>query len=84
MIDDGIFDGDILIIQEQKTAHNGEICVATVDNEATVKRFYLHHGDKIARPMVELRPANEDLDSMWFAPQEVELRGIVVGLLRKF
>ncbi len=84
MIDDGIFDGDVLIIQEQKNVSNGEICVAVIENEATVKRFYLHQGDRIARPMIELRPSNEDLDSMWFSPDQVEVRGVVVGLMRKF
>ncbi len=82
MIDDGIFDGDTLIIQEQKTANNGDIVVATVDNEATVKRFYMHK--QLARPQVELRPANPDMESMWYSPNQVEIRGIVVGLLRKF
>lgn len=84
MIEDGIFDGDILIIQEQSTANNGETVVATVDNEATVKRFYLHSGPKIATPQVELRPANSEMESMWYEPHDVEIRGIVVGLLRKF
>jgi repressor LexA len=84
MIDDGIFDGDILIIQEQKQVNNGEICVCTVENEATVKRFYLHSGAKLARPQVELRPANSQMESMWYGPEQVEIRGVVVGLLRKF
>lgn len=84
MIEDGIFDGDTLIIQEQKQARNGEICVAVVDGEATVKRLYLHQGAKLAKPMVELRPSNENMESMWYAPEKVEVRGIVVGLLRKF
>ncbi len=84
MIEDGIFDGDILIIQEQKNASNGEISVCVVDNEATVKRFYLHSGASLARPQVELRPANADMDSMWYLPDQVEIRGIVIGLLRKF
>lgn len=84
MIEDGIFDGDILIVQEQKRANNGEICVCSVEGEATVKRFYLHVGEKLARPQVELRPANTEMESMWYSPEQVEIRGIVVGLLRKF
>jgi repressor LexA len=84
MIEDGIFDGDVLIVQEQKAARNGEISVCVVDNEATVKRFYLHQGSGLARPQVELRPANADMDSMWYSPDQVEIRGIVIGLLRKF
>lgn len=84
MIEDGIFDGDILIVQEQARANNGEICVCTVDGEATVKRFYLHSGARLAQPQVELRPANSQLESMWYPPEQVAIRGIVVGLLRKF
>lgn len=84
MIEEGIFDGDILIIQEQKNADNGEISICVVENEATVKRFYLHQGAGLARPQVELRPANSEMDSLWYSPEQVEIRGIVIGLLRKF
>ena len=42
MIDDGICDGDIIIVQKQNSALNGEIVVASIDNESTVKRFYFH------------------------------------------
>ncbi len=84
MIEDGIFDGDILIVQEQPRANNGEICVCAVDGEATVKRFYLHAGASLAQPQVELRPANSAFESMWYSPEQVAIRGIVVGLLRKF
>ncbi|MBV2169863.1 MAG: transcriptional repressor LexA [Bdellovibrio sp.] len=86
MIEDGIFDEDIILIQKQDSANNGDIIVATVDNEATVKRFYVR-----ARPdsgssekLVELRPSNSTMKSMWYSPDEVEIRGIVVGLIRKF
>lgn len=86
MIEDGIFDGDIILVQKQNTANSGDIIVATVDNEATVKRFYTR-----ARPdsgssekMVELRPSNSTMNSMWYSPEQVEIRGLVVGLIRKF
>jgi repressor LexA len=65
-------------------ARNGEIVVATVNNEATVKRFYLHQGKGLARPQCELRPANAEMESMFFSPEKVLIRGIVVGLMRKF
>lgn len=86
MIEDGIFDEDIILIQEQKSATNGDIIVATVDNEATVKRFYLRSrpDSDIKQKQVELRPSNSSMKSMWFAPEQVEIRGIVVGLIRKF
>ncbi|WII72496.1 transcriptional repressor LexA [Bdellovibrio sp. 22V] len=86
MIEDGIFDEDIILIQKQESASNGDIIVATVENEATVKRFYLR-----ARPesgssekLVELRPSNSTMKSMWYSPEDVSIRGIVVGLIRKF
>ncbi|UYL08660.1 transcriptional repressor LexA [Bdellovibrio sp. SKB1291214] len=86
MIEDGIFDEDVILVQEQKSAGNGDIVVATVDNEATVKRIYVR-----ARPdtgnsekQVELRPSNSSMKSMWYSPDQVEIRGIVVGLIRKF
>ncbi|MEK6554853.1 MAG: transcriptional repressor LexA [Bdellovibrionota bacterium] len=84
MIEDGIFDGDIIVVQEQPLAHNGEIVVAIINNEATVKRFYFHQTPKLASPQVELRPANPDMESMYFSPEKVQIRGIVVGLMRKF
>lgn len=83
MIEEGILDGDVIIVQKQAQANNGEIVVATVDNEATVKRFYLHSA-ATADPSVELRPANSSMDSFWYEPDKVEIRGIVVGLIRKF
>lgn len=86
MIEDGIFDEDIILIQKQISANNGDIVVATVDNEATVKRFYLRARPETgnADKMVELRPSNSTMKSMWYSPEEVEIRGIVVGLIRKF
>lgn len=86
MIEDGIFDEDIILIQKQTSANNGDIIVATVDNEATVKRFYLRPRPEAgsADKLVELRPSNSTMRSMWYSPDEVEIRGIVVGLIRKF
>jgi repressor LexA len=86
MIDEGILDGDTILVQQQSSANNGDIVVATIENEATVKRFYLRTPPRGSHDhlMVELRPANEKLESMWFSPYEVSIQGIVVGLLRKF
>jgi repressor LexA len=78
MIEDGIFNGDIILVQKQTNASNGEIVVASIDNESTVKRIY-SKGDQI-----ELRPANSSMESMWYSPQQVQIQGVVVGLLRKF
>jgi repressor LexA len=86
MIEDGIFDDDIILIQKQDSANNGDIIVATVDNEATVKRFYLRSRPETHDDLkwVELRPSNSSMKTMWFNPEQVEIRGIVVGLIRKF
>lgn len=86
MIVDGIFDGDTLLIQQQSTAQNGDIVVATVDNEATVKRYYLrpYPYGTVRELMIELKPSNPQLKSMWYSPDEVEIRGKLVGLLRKY
>lgn len=78
MIDDGIRDGDILIITKQPHAENGQTVVALVNGESTVKKFY-HEGDKI-----ELRPANESMEPILVAADEVELVGVVTGLLRNY
>lgn len=81
MIEDGIHDGDTILVQRQEFANDGEIVVAVVDHEATVKRIYRPKGKS---KKIELRPANSDMESFWFNPAEVDIRGIVVGLIRKY
>lgn len=86
MIEDGIFEGDVILVQRQSQAENGEIVVAVVPSEvgteeATVKRFY---AKSKASKKIELRPANSTMTSFWYEPGEVQIRGIVVGLIRKF
>lgn len=82
MIEDGIFDGDIILVQKQPHANNGEIVVASVENEATVKRFFVKATG--TEKQIELRPANSTMQSMWFHPQQVNIQGVVVGLIRRF
>ena len=81
MIDDGIHDGDTILVQRQEFANDGEIVVAVVDHEATVKRIYRPKGKN---KKIELRPANSGMESFWFTPAQVDIRGIVVGLIRKY
>ncbi len=76
MIDDGILDGDTIIVNPEARPKAGDIVVALVDDEATVKRFY-RHGD-----MVELRPANSTMQSMLFPGRSVQIQGVVVALQR--
>ncbi len=78
MIDDGIHDGDLLVVQKRDTADVGQTVVALVEGEATVKRFY-RQGQK-----VELRPANEAFEPIVIDPKAVQVRGVVVGLMRSF
>ena len=78
MVDDGILDGDYVVVRKQVTAENGETIVALVENEATVKRYY-RSGSK-----VELRPANESMRSFWFKRGNLRIEGKVVGVLRHY
>ena len=76
MIDDGILDGDYVVVRSQRDATDGEIVAALVDgSEATVKRIY-HDGQR-----VRLQPANPALQPMY--PDEVEVLGKVVGVFRR-
>lgn len=89
MIEDGIFDGDLILVQRQESATNGEIVIASIENESTVKRFFLTNNSeqdnrKDNRKIIELRPANSTMKSMWYSPDQVQIQGVVVGLIRKF
>ncbi|MDR7484126.1 MAG: transcriptional repressor LexA [Armatimonadota bacterium] len=75
MIDDGIQDGDLLIVRRQQTANNGDIVVARVDDEATVKRFY-REGDRI-----RLQPANARLSPVFV--RDVAIEGKAIAILRR-
>jgi repressor LexA len=75
MIEAGILDGDYLIVREQGDASNGEIVVALLDNEATVKRFYRRDD------YVELRPENALMHPI--TVNDVQIAGKVSGLLRR-
>jgi repressor LexA len=75
MIEDGILDGDIVVVKPQKTAHNGEVVVVLVEDEATVKRFFRENGH------IRLQPANSTMAPILVTNCEVV--GKVVGLLRR-
>jgi repressor LexA len=78
MVEDGIRDGDLLVVQRREEAEVGQTVVALVDGEATVKRYYLQ-GEK-----VELRPANERFSPIVAEASSVRVEGVVIGLLRTF
>ncbi len=86
MIEEGIFDGDFLVVQSHKQASNGDLVVATVNNESTVKRFFLKKNLSLSAKhnSIELRPANPRLSSMWYHPEQVDIKGLVKALIRKY
>jgi repressor LexA len=79
MVDEGILDGDWVVIEHREQARNGEIVVALVDGEeATLKRFEHKHGQ------VVLYPANSTHAPMVFAPEQVQIQGVLVGQMRRY
>ena len=75
MIDEGIFDGDIVVIRKQEVAENGQTVVAVIDdNQATLKKLYRENGK------FRLQPANPTLFPIY--RDEVEVRGVVVKIIR--
>jgi repressor LexA len=78
MIDDGIFDGDLVIISRREQAYNGEMVVANVSGEVTLKRIY-REGER-----VRLQPANATMSPIYAPARDVAVQGVVVGLMRRF
>lgn len=78
MVEEGIREGDILIVSRQNRVANGQTVVALVNGDATVKKFY-RQGEE-----VELRPANSRMKAIRVPASEVEIVGAVVGLLRHY
>jgi len=75
MINDGIFDGDIVVIRKQETADNGQTVVAIIDdNEATLKKIYRE------KSRIKLQPANQEMLPIY--RKEVGVRGVVVKIIR--
>lgn len=77
MIEDGIRDGDIVLVENRKEARNGETVVAVLpDEECTLKRFYREPN------RIRLQPSNAELQPIYAT--EVEIRGVVVGVIRRY
>lgn len=79
MIDAGIFDGDMVVIQKTQRSENGTIVVALVDNEEATLKYIHQKGDKVA-----LEPANKAYETRIFGPDRVQVQGRLVGLIRKY
>jgi len=79
MIDEGILDGDFVVIEQRSTARNGEIVVALIDeSDATLKRIEQKPGETI------LHPANPNMSPMHFHPDQVRIQGVLVGQMRSY
>lgn len=78
MIDDGVLDGDYVIVERTSRALNGQVVVAMVAGEVTLKRFY-KEGDR-----VRLQPANEGMAPIFAHSRDVTIQGVVIGLMRRF
>ena len=76
MINAGILDGDYVLVQEEKTASNGDMVVALIDDGATVKTFYKEEG------VFRLQPENDFMDPI--IVKEVSILGKVIGVMRFF
>jgi repressor LexA len=80
MIEDGILDGDMVVVEKRDTADNGEIVVALIDgNEATLKRLQKNRDGSVT-----LRPANSSLSPMRYNAARVRIQGVVVGQFRSY
>ena len=76
MVNAGILDGDLVLVEQQATAENGEKIVALVNDSATVKTFYKEDGH------FRLQPENDTMDPI--IVNDVEVLGKVVGLFRTY
>ena len=78
MIDDQIQDGDIIIVEKRETAENGESVVAMINGErVTLKRFYVEADG------IRLQPANPAMEPIYLRHEEMQILGIVAGVIRQ-
>jgi repressor LexA len=80
MIDEQIRDGDFVVINERRSADNGEMVIALMNgSSATVKKFYRERDGRI-----RLQPANETMPAIYVNENDVMIQGIVVGVMRRY
>jgi len=79
MIGDGIHDGDLVVVQRAQKAADGEMVVALVADEVTLKRIY-----RESESTIRLQPANPSMPTMIAPADDVQVQGVVVGLLRRY
>jgi repressor LexA len=77
MIDDNIQDGDIIVIQKRESAENGQSVIAMINGEqVTLKKFY------VERDGIRLQPANPEMEPIYLRNEDVQILGIVTGVIR--
>lgn len=79
MIDEQIRDGDWVIVEDRKSADNGEMVIALLGGQdVTLKKFYRENG------RIRLQPANPSMQPIYVDPDAVQIQGVVVGVMRKY
>jgi len=79
MIDEQIRDGDYVIVEDRKTAENGEMVIALLGNaDVTLKKFYRENGH------IRLQPANPVMQPLVVPSEQVQVQGVVIGVMRKY
>jgi repressor LexA len=80
MIDEQIRDGDYVVVEDRKTADNGEMVIALLKGtDVTLKKFFRDPGGR-----VRLQPANATMQPILVDPDQVQVQGVVVGVMRKY
>ena len=79
MVDEHIRDGDFVIVEDRKSVDSGEMVIALVGGrDVTLKKFYRENG------RVRLQPANSAMQPIFVDPDDVQIQGVVVGVIRKY
>ena len=79
MIDEQIRDGDFVVVEDRKTAENGEMVIALLGgSDVTLKKLYREDG------RVRLQPANPAMQPLLVTPEQLQIQGVVVGVMRKY
>lgn len=81
MIDAGILDGDIVVIEFRETANDGDIVVALIDEEETTLKRFKRSGQG---RFIKLIPENAEMETMVYGANRVRIQGVLVGQLRKY
>jgi len=80
MIEAGILDGDMVVVEQASTAHDGDIVVALIDREEATLKTFRRNADK----SISLVPSNSSMKTMRYAAERVQVQGVVVGQMRSY